>query len=308
MNQKNCCTVSRHSAKSQQAVPQRGNGDVSGMILLDGGEFWLGSRDKSYPADGEGPPIKVRVDPFYIDPTTVTNAQFDQFVTETGYVTEAERFGWSFVFFAFLPADNPPTRPVPQAPWWRQQFGADWRHPEGAASHIKDRLEYPVTHVSWNDAVAFANWAGKRLPTEAEWEYAARGGLRQKRYPWGDILTPNGAHRCNIWQGEFPTHNSAADGYLGAAPAKSFHPNKFGLYNMVGNVWEWCADYFSAAYRQTMSPNNPSGPSTGAARVIKGGSYLCHKSYCNRYRVAARSHNTPDSATGHMGFRLVRDC
>jgi formylglycine-generating enzyme required for sulfatase activity len=157
-------------------------------------------------------------------------------------------------------------------------------------------MEHPVVHISWNDALAYCHWAGKRLPSEAEWEFAARGGLRQKIYPWGDELTPNGKHQCNIWQGKFPTFNSGADGHTGTAPVKSFLPNGFGLYNCAGNVWEWCSDWFSPFKRN---------PESGESKIIKGGSYLCHASYCNRYRVAARTANTPDSSSGHTGFRCA---
>ena len=266
----------------------------------------MGSPDPTFPADGEGPVREVTLSPFWMDAYAVTNAQFAAFVTATGYQTEAERFGWSFVFYGFLPPNAPPTRAVPEAPWWRQVFGACWNHPEGPRSSVDARLNHPVVHVSWNDAVAYANWAGKRLPTEAEWEYAARGGLEQKLYPWGDRLVPNKKHRCNIWQGTFPTNNTAKDGYLGTAPVDAFEPNGYGLYTMTGNTWEWCADWWGVEHED--GPRlDPRGPEGGHAKVIKGGSYLCHASYCNRYRVAARTQNTPDSATGHISFRLVRD-
>jgi formylglycine-generating enzyme required for sulfatase activity len=277
------------------------------MVRLEGGAFLMGSDDLSFPADGEGPVREVRVAPFWIDTFAVSNADFADFVEATGYVTEAEGFEWSFVFHLFLPADFPPTRAMAAAPWWRQVFGADWRHPEGPHSDIAARMNHPVVHVSWNDALTYAAWAGKRLPTEAEWEYAARGGLEQTRYPWGDQLSPKGKYRCNIWQGTFPTNNTGKDGYLGTAPVDAFQANGFGLYNAVGNVWEWCADWFSADFHRDGPRDNPQGPPAGEARVTKGGSYLCHASYCNRYRLGARTHNTPDSSTGHMGFRLVRD-
>ncbi len=282
------------------------------MILLPGGSFLMGTNSREgYAADGEGPVRKVTLNPFWIDATTVSNEQFAAFVTQTQHVTEAERFGWSYVFAGFLPEDFPATRAVLQTPWWRQVFGADWRHPEGPSSSIHERPDHPVLHVSWNDAVAYARWADKRLPTEAEWEYAARGGLEQQRYPWGDQLTPGGKHRMNVWQGTFPTHNTVEDGYAGTAPVDAFEPNGYGLYNMTGNVWEWCADWFSPTYpaeaRAQRLSDNPRGPARGETRVMRGGSYLCHRSYCFRYRTAARSSNTPDSSTGNLGFRCVRD-
>ena len=276
------------------------------MVSLPGGTFWMGSQDRSFPADGEGPVREITVDPFWIDATAVTNAQFSEFVADTGYQTEAERFQWSFVFAGFLPHDHPPTRAVAAATWWRQVMGASWRHPEGPHSHVDDRLDHPAVHLSWGDAVAYADWIGKRLPTEAEWEYAARGGRHQTRYPWGDKLHPNRQHMCNIWQGKFPTKNTLLDGYEGTCPVRAFPPNDFGLFNIVGNVWEWCSDWFSPTFHVTGPRVNPQGPSSGTHKVVKGGSYMCHKSYCNRYRLGARTANTPDSATGHMGFRLVR--
>ena len=190
---------------------------------------------------------------------------------------------------------------------WRQVFGADWRHPEGPNSNINGRPDHPVVHLSWNDALAYCTWAGMRLPTEAEWEYAARGGLEQKRYPWGDEREPYGQHRMNVWQGEFPDQNTVDDGYFGTAPVSAFLPNSYGLFNMTGNVWEWCSDWFSPTYYANGSRDNPAGPPSGDAKVIRGGSYLCHDSYCHRYRVAARTRNTPESSTGNMGFRCARD-
>jgi len=282
-----------------------------GMVLIVGGEFLMGNGDRTvgFYADGEGPVHKVRVDSFYIDETAVTNAQFAEFVKATGYKTDAEKYGWSFVFHMLLsPWQAKQVKEVVQAtPWWCKVEGAFWYSPEGPGSHIDDRMDHPVVHVSWNDAIAYCKWAGKRLPTEAEWEYAARGGLEQKLYPWGDELTPNGEHYCNIWQGTFPEKNTMRDGYLGTAPARSFPPNGYGLYNMVGNVWEWVNDWFSPAYYQESPYLNPKGPKRGTRRCTRGGSYLCHKSYCNRYRVAARSSNTPDSSAGNMGFRCAAD-
>jgi formylglycine-generating enzyme required for sulfatase activity len=265
---------------------------------------------RGFPADGEGPVREVTLDPFYIDRIPVTNQAFAEFVRKTGYRTEAEDFRWSFVFQGHI-APEDYARVVEDtvlaAPWWCKVWGADWRHPEGPDSNIDTRGDYPVVHVSWNDAAAFAQWAGKRLPTEAEWEYAARGGLEQKLYPWGDELRPGGRHMCNIWQGEFPNHDTAEDGYSAPAPVNAFPPNGYGLYTITGNVWEWCADWFDAAFHRTATRVNPAGPQAGSAKVMKGGSYLCHASYCNRYRVAARTSNTPDSSTTNIGFRCVKD-
>ena len=306
-----CCAVSRGGRGKANEIPLDQSGpdadSTAGMVELEGGTFLMGTNyKKGFPSDGEGPIRKITVDPFWIDQFAVTNTRFAAFVAATGYVTEAERFEWSYVFQNFLPEDFPPTRAVPQAPWWRQVFGANWRQPEGPHSDLENRWDHPVVHISWNDAVVFAAWEGKRLPTEAEWEYAARGGLKQKRFPWGDRLLINGKHQCNIWQGVFPNRNRGDDGWLGTCPVDTFKPNRFGLYNMSGNVWEWCADWFSPNYHQVGPKVNPVGPPSGPGKAMRGGSYLCHKSYCNRYRVAARTSNTPDSSTGHMGIRLVR--
>ncbi|MFG3530039.1 formylglycine-generating enzyme family protein [Streptomyces sp. NPDC047917] len=277
------------------------------MVALPGGEFLMGADDtEGFPADGEGPVRAVRLKPFRMDACAVTNDRFARFVEATGHVTEAERFGWSYVFAGFLTAALRRGAPRPErTPWWCGVQGATWQCPEGAGSDIADRGDHPVVHVSWNDAAAYAAWAGKRLPTEAEWEYAARGGLDRKRYPWGDELDPDGAHRCNIWRGTFPSKNTAADGYRATAPADAFEPNGYGLFNMSGNVWEWCADWWTTDHPATRPLVDPAGPAAGTTKVIRGGSHMCHRSYCNRYRVAARSANTPDSSSGHAGFRCV---
>ena len=266
--------------------------------------------DYGFKDDGEGPIHTVRLNAFYMDVTCVTNEQFNAFVNATGYKTESERFGWSFVFYGHLTPkqlESSVRLVVQGTEWWCRVDRATWRHPEGPGSNIKQRWLLPVVHVSWNDAVAYANWAGKRLPTEAEWEFAARGGLVQKRFPGGDDLEPDGRHRMNVWQGVFPTNNLESDGYYGPAPAKSFKPNGYGLYNMTGNVWEWTWDWFKAGYYKESPVDNPTGPTTGERRGMRGGSYLCHASYCNRYRTDSRSSNTPDSATTNVGFRCVRD-
>jgi formylglycine-generating enzyme len=262
------------------------------MIALPGGSFIMGSSDEhAYPNDGEqSRPADVA--PFRLDPCAVSNDRFAEFVAETGHVTDAERFGWSFVFGGLLPDDHPPTRAAAAAPWWRQVMGASWRHPEGPPSDIDERGEHPVVHASYRDALAFCRWAGVRLPTEAEWEFAARGGLEEKTFPWGDELEPAGDHRMNVWQGSFPDHDTGADGFRGTCPVDAFAPNAFGMYNATGNVWEWTGDLY-----QRGRPD----------RVQKGGSYLCHGSYCRRYRVAARQALTPDSSSGNVGFRCAAD-
>uniref|UniRef100_A0A3Q3K2Q2 Sulfatase-modifying factor enzyme-like domain-containing protein n=1 Tax=Monopterus albus TaxID=43700 RepID=A0A3Q3K2Q2_MONAL len=255
---------------------------------------------------GEGPQRPVHVDSFYMDIQEVTNRQFQNFVNATGYVTEAEKFGDSFVFEGILSetVKNQITQAVAAAPWWLPVKGASWRHPEGPDSNITDRLNHPVIHVSWMDAVAYCSWASKRLPTEAEWEYACRGGLRDRLYPWGNKLNPKGQHYANLWQGDFPSHNSGEDGYIKTSPVMSFPSNGFGLYDMVGNAWEWTSDWW-AVHHTTDQQHNPKGPPSGTDKVKKGGSYMCHKSYCYRYRCAARSQNTPDSSASNLGFRCA---
>jgi formylglycine-generating enzyme required for sulfatase activity len=277
------------------------------MVSLPGGAFVMGSDDRlAYPEDGETP-REVELSPFMIDPCAVSNAEFAGFVAASGYVTDAERFGWSFVFGGSLPDGFPPTRAVAAAPWWRQVYGADWRHPEGTPSDLLRRESHPVVHVSFNDALSYCAWVGKRLPTEAEWEFAARGGLAQAAFPWGDEREPEGEHRMNVWQGQFPNQNTLGDGFYGTCPVEAFPPNGYGLYNVTGNVWEWTADWFDPAFRARDNRTDPGGPPTGTHRVQKGGSHLCHASYCRRYRVAARQGNEPDSSTGNLGFRCAAD-
>jgi formylglycine-generating enzyme required for sulfatase activity len=286
-----CCAPGRAPSGEEIAAPESANdASTDGLVPL-GGSFLMGTEDADgFPQDREGPIREIDLPPFWIDPVAVTNRRFAEFIEDTGHQTEADRAGWSFVFAAFLPDDFEPTRGIAAAPWWRQVLGSSWRHPEGPHSDVDDRLDHPVVHVSWNDAKAFCAWSGTRLPHEAEWEMAARGGLEQARFPWGDELEPGGRHLMNVWQGTFPDHNSGDDGWLGTCPVDEYEPNGHGMMNTSGNVWEWCADRFD---RQ--------------GRTIRGGSYLCHASYCNRYRVAARSFNTPDSSTGNMGFRVARD-
>ena len=264
--------------------------------------------DEGYPADGETPVHRVRLQPFHIDETAVTNAAFAAFVDATGHVTDAERFGSSAVFVHAVAAERRDVLgQAPGAPWWLEVAGADWRHPAGRRSDVGALPDHPVVHVSWRDASAYARWAGKRLPTEAEWEYAARGGLRRRRFAWGDELMPEGRWECNIWQGSFPAHNTREDGYLTTAPVRAYRPNGHGLWNAAGNVWEWCADWFASDWYARSPRDDPQGPAEGSRRVMRGGSYLCHDSYCHRYRVAARSGNTPESSSANAGFRCAND-
>lgn len=279
------------------------------MVRIAAGSFLMGNESLlSYPEDGEGPVRKVQTEAFWIDSCVASNADFGRFVEATGHITEAERCGWSFVFGGLLPDNFPKTRGVAAAPWWREVGGADWRHPEGLESDIRERLDHPVVHVSWYDATSYCSWSGTRLPTEAEWERSARGGLTGKLFPWGDELEPQGRHRMNVWQGDFPGRNTIDDGWFGTCPVDTFEPNGYGLYNATGNVWEWCADWFdpTCSAAGTGERSNPPGSESGTHRVTKGGSYLCHESYCHRYRVAARSAVTPDSMCGNVGFRTVR--
>jgi formylglycine-generating enzyme required for sulfatase activity len=262
--------------------------------------------NEGFAEDGEGPAREVTLSPFRIAPTAVTNGQFREFVRATRYITEAEQAGSSFVFY--LQVEEERRRAIRQVsrelPWWLPVEGACWQRPAGPGSAILDRLDHPVVQVTWNDAAAFCAWAGVRLPTEAEWEYAARGGLDQARYPWGDELEPAGERRCNIWQGDFPSR--PAPGWQpGTVAAKAFAPNGFGLYNMAGNCWEWCADWFAADYHRTTAATDPLQDKPTGRRSQRGGSFLCLESYCIRFRVAARGANSPGTATSNCGFRVA---
>jgi len=305
-----CCTPSsEREALAAIAAPAASiatQATLTRTVALPGGTFLMGTDNpEGFPQDGEGPIRAVTLDPFRIDRTPVTNALFAAFIEATGYLTEAETFGWSFVFYSHLADLSLAVDTVAAAPWWCKVPGATWNTPEGPGSDIDKRADHPVVHVSWNDAAAYAAWSGQRMPTEAEWEYAARGGLEQKLYPWGDKLRPNGEHRCNIWQGDFPHHDTADDGYAGTSPVEAFPPNSFGLDSITGNTWEWCHDWFTTGPERATNRDHLSGPPTGQARIMRGGSFLCHKSYCNRYRVAARTSNTPDSSASNISFRCA---
>ncbi|KAM8930461.1 formylglycine-generating enzyme [Pelodytes ibericus] len=278
------------------------------MVLLPAGIYTMGTDNPGIPQDGEGPSRQVQLHSFYLDMYEVSNLDFEEFVKATSHVTEAETFGDSFVFEGLI-SENVKSgidKAVAAAPWWLPVRGADWRHPEGPDSDLSDRMDHPVLHVSWDDAYAFCVWAGKRLPTEAEWEYGCRGGLENRLFPWGNKLQPKGEHFANVWQGLFPTNNTGEDGYVQTSPVTSFPPNGYGLYNMVGNAWEWTSDWWDTKHTAE-DANNPKGPAAGTDRVKKGGSYMCHKSYCYRYRCAARSQNTPDSSSSNLGFRCAAD-
>ena len=283
-------------------------------VKIKGGKFLMGSpSDEGHPLDYESPQVEVTIEDFEMDTTPVTNASFAEFVQETGYMTETEVFGGSFVFKLLLTEEqlaDLEAYEVMGTPWWVYVEGANWKEPEGEGSTIAHRMDHPVVHVSRRDALAYCKWAGKRLPTEAEREYAARTGV-EGMYPWGDNLVDNGKHACNIWQGDFPKLNTEEDGFLGTAPVITYEPNKFGLYQVIGNVWEWClnpsgiplTDFSkkpSKFYQEKYSEIN-----TGAY-AAKGGSFLCHSSYCNRYRLGARNGNDGDSSASNISFRCCK--
>jgi sulfatase modifying factor 1 len=305
------------------------------MVWILGGEFTMGT-DETESYAPERPAHRVRVDGFWMDANEVTNAEFAKFVAATGYITTAERQpDWEELKKQLPPGtDRPPADVLvpgslvfskpPDAVslgdvrnWWRWTPGANWRGPDGPGSNIKGREQYPVVQVSWDDAAAYAKWAGKRLPTEAEWEFAARGGLDKKRYAWGDELKPNGKWMANIFEGEFPYHDTASDGFAGLAPVRSFPPTGYGLYDMIGNAWEWCSDWYRTDYYQDLVrvslTSNPQGPSESLdadepnqpKHVTKGGSFLCSDHYCLNYRPSARNGTATDTGMSHIGFRCV---
>jgi formylglycine-generating enzyme required for sulfatase activity len=312
------------------------SGGSDGMVWVPGGEFAMGT-DGQIAWPDEKPAHRVRVDGFWMDETDVTNAQFSAFVEATGYVTTAEKPVDVQEILRQSPPGTPPPPPEKLLPaslvfmptagpvkdtrdysqWWHWTPGANWRHPEGPDSNIDAREDHPVVHVSWYDAVAYAEWAGKRLPTEAEWEFAACGGLQGKTYVWGNEPFSEEKPQCNCWQGEFPWKNTEKDGYLRTSPVKAFPPNGYGLYDMAGNVWQWCSDWYQTdLYRERASQGmivNPKGPERSRdprqpyspLRCQKGGSFLCHPSYCLRYRPSARHGCTPDTGMSHIGFRCV---
>ena len=283
-------------------------------VKIPGGQYSIGTDAMDgFPKDKEGPKITIELPSYFIQTTTVTNENFQEFIRETGFITEAEKFGWSYVFHYFLSEEDKIKAPkVPGLNWWFAVEGADWQHPEGPNSTIIDRMDHPVVHVSRNDCLAYCKWEGSRLPTEAEWEVAAKGGTESERYPWGPELLKDNDWQCNIWQGNFPLDNTLEDGFSHTAPVKTYEPNGYGLYQVIGNIWEWCLNPQGielAEFHSKKSSDFFSLHSTydSGAFAIRGGSFLCHESYCKRYRIAARNGNTGDSSSNNMGFRTVKD-
>jgi formylglycine-generating enzyme len=307
-----------------------------GMVWIPGGEFSMGSEGKSNGKSccspdtvADAPVHRVYVDGFWMDATDVTNAEFEKFVKATGYVTIAERAPTKEEFPTAPPENlvagsvvfTPTPGPVPlnnHFQWWSYVKGANWRHPEGPQSDIEGRESYPVVQIAYPDAAAYAKWAGKRLPTEAEWDFAARGGLSGKLYTWGDEFKPGGKFMANTYQGQFPVKDTGEDGFAGIAPVKSFPPNGYGLYDMAGNVWQWCSDWYRPDYFKQLADagsiaRNPQGPEIPfdpseppeKKRVHKGGSFLCTDQYCTRYMVGTRGKGEVNTGTNHLGFRCV---
>jgi formylglycine-generating enzyme required for sulfatase activity len=298
------------------------------MVWIPAGTFLMGCEEPSF--IDTHPFHKVHLNGFWLDKTPVTNEQFSKFVRATHYITIAERKPSAKDFPGAPPENLVAGSLVFTAPkqavsledhyqWWRYVPGANWRHPEGPASNLENRWHHPAVQIAYDDAVAYARWAKKRLPTEAEFEYAARGGLERKKYSWGDDLKPGGKWRINIWQGTFPSQNSSEDGFITTSPVNSFPPNNFGLYDMTGNVWQWCSDWYRADYYKTFAPNtianNPNGPidsydpfeNSIAKRVQRAGSFLCNDQYCARYLVGARGKGEPSSGCSNVGFRCAQD-
>jgi formylglycine-generating enzyme required for sulfatase activity len=344
IDRKGWAYLHEQSIKAIEAIIPNSSSSFENMILIPSGSFEMGGvmrKDVAYndpgaqPRADEFPVSHVYVDSFYIDATEVTNAQFSQFAEATGYITIAEKpIPLAEIMAQLPPGSSPPDTALLRASslvftmpavrlegnytvndWWRITPGASWRHPEGPESTIIGRENYPVVHISWYDAMAYARWAGKRLPTEAEWEYAAKGGQRDQIFTWGNELKDDVA---NFWQGDFPVSNLALDNFEGIAPVKSFPPNEAGLYDMAGNVWEWCLDWYHSDYYRCLNSSalttNPLGPSTSfdpympnaSQKVVRGGSFLCNDSYCAGYRSAARMKSSPDTGLQHTGFRCVR--
>lgn len=265
----------------------------------------LGTADPLIEGDCEGPPVRKQVRDLWWERGAISIRQFRAFVAATGFQTLAEREGWSFVFYSHIPGDGRDTLGVEGLEWWRKVDGANWARPVGPNGSL-GADDLPASHIAHSDALAYAEWAGGRLPREVEWEHAARGGQGDVRYPWGDADPDDEAFfPCNIWQGQFPSEDTAADGHGGPAPVLSFAPNGYGLHNMVGNVWEWTADAFRL--RSVKRGAREANARARGHKLLKGGSFLCHASYCHRYRIAARTGNTPDSTSAHTGFRVVYD-
>lgn len=304
---KSCCPPKEARKSEPLVAPSDQKAKISFNVCeIPGGSALMGTGRAYIPLDEESPCRTQEIQPFKIMKTAVTNAMFRAFIQDTAYITEAQRFGWSFVFYHQLPEHQKETESPSGTHWWRKVEGAAWNRIAGPGSELQAPDNHPVVHVSWNDAKAFAKWAGGRLPSEAEWEHAARGGLGDVMFPWGNQEPDdNNFQPCNIWQGAFPTQNAALDGYPATAPAESFSPNHYGLYNVCGNVWEWTSGRFKLSGRSAEAKRH--SKQFKGTKVLKGGSYLCHKSYCFRYRIAARTGNTPDSTTTHQGFRLVFD-